>query len=281
MDLNTAPEVVRSDAVIPLWKLVVVFYFIACGFSWLAWLPLVPGPEGLGVLSTPFSFPVFVCVGTLGPFLACFVAHRWDTGNWHAMRFLPRKPLQWTWLALGPILILFSRVFVFSALISKEGPAAWHWHIGALAGILVPMFSYGLLGGPFFEEFGWRGFLQSRLQRSLPPWIASIVTGTLWAIWHLPLFFNGWEGISFWSFLLASVGLSVVMATAFNASGQAVLVAILMHSAFNAANEVLPAFLDNTSIRQHPSEGLLIALSLILVAVVLTAFTRGRLLRRE
>ena len=270
----------QSDATIPLWKLVAVFYFIACGFSWLAWLPLVLGPEGLKVLSTPFSFPVFASVGTLGPFLACFVAHRWEAGNWRAIRLLPRRPLQWSWLVFGPMLILLSRVFVFSALISEGGLAAWHWHIGALAGILVPMFSYDLFGGPLFEEFGWRGFLQARLQRSLPPWIASVLTGILWATWHLPLFLNGWEGIPFPLFLLASVGLSVIMAIPFNASGQAVLVAILMHSVFNAANEVLPVFLDNTSIRQHPSEGLLIALSLILVAVALTAFTRGRLLHR-
>ena len=126
----------QSDATIPLWKLVAVFYFIACGFSWLAWLPLVLGPEGLKVLSTPFSFPVFASVGTLGPFLACFVAHRWEAGNWRAIRFLPRRPLQWSWLVFGPMLILLSRVFVFSALISEGGLAAWHWHIGALAGIL-------------------------------------------------------------------------------------------------------------------------------------------------
>jgi hypothetical protein len=69
-----------------------------------------------------------------------------------------------------------------------------------------------------------------------------------------------------------------IMAFAFNGSGESVIVAILMHSAFNAANRFIPAFLGNVSTRQYPSEGLLIALSFLLVAAVLVAVTRGRLL---
>jgi membrane protease YdiL (CAAX protease family) len=32
----------------------------------------------------------------------------------------------------------------------------------------LPMFNYNLLGGPLFEEFGWRGFLQAHLQKIMP-----------------------------------------------------------------------------------------------------------------
>lgn len=278
MNELAAGQAVRPRSTAPAWKLVAVFYFIACGFSWLVWLPLVLGPDGLKVLRTPVSLPIFVCIGTLGPLLACFITHRWDTGNWHAIHFLPRGAFQWAWLLLGPSIIVFSRLFVFSALLTAGGPAEWRWHVRALTGIVVPMFNYNLFGGPLFEEFGWRGFLQSRLQRSLPPWIAGIFTGALWAVWHLPLFLVGWGGVSFPLFVLILASVALIMAFAFNASGQVIFVAILMHSALNAANFVLPGFLGNVPIREHPSQGLLLALSSVLVAVILAACTRGRLL---
>ena len=87
----------------------------------------------------------------------------------------------------------------------------------------------------------------------------------------------GWGGVSFPLFLLTMVGVSLIMAFAFNASGQVIFVAILMHSALNALNRIIPAFLGDVPTRDHPSEGLLIALSFLIVAVILVALTRGRL----
>ena len=141
----------------------------------------------------------------------------------------------------------------------------------------VPVFNYNLLGGPLFEEFGWRGFLQPRLQELLPPWIAAICVGIMWATWHLPLFLIGWGGVSFPVFTLILVGLTALMTTAFNASGGAVVVAILMHSAFNASSRFIPGFIANVPTRGVPSEGLLISFSFLLVAVAAVFLTRGRL----
>jgi uncharacterized protein len=183
----------------------------------------------------------------------------------------------WAWLLLGPLLVLFCRCFVFGALITKGGPAAWRWHIGALAGLWLPMFNYNLFGGPLFEEFGWRGYLQDNLQKALPPWLAAICVGVMWACWHLPLFLLGWGGVSIFLYLLTMIGLSVVMAFSFNASGRAVVVAILMHSAFNSVNRFIPGFLRGVATRDYPPERQLIALSFLLVALALFLLTRGRL----
>lgn len=43
--------------------------------------------------------------------------------------------------------------------------------------------------GPLSEEFGWRGFLQKRVNTEFTPVIGSIVIGVTWALWHLPLFY--------------------------------------------------------------------------------------------
>ncbi|HZS53921.1 MAG TPA: hypothetical protein VFA65_05930 [Bryobacteraceae bacterium] len=47
-------------------------------------------------------------------------------------------------------------------------PATWHWH-PVMNGLLGSMFNYNRLGGSLFEEFGWHGFLQPRLQQVMPP----------------------------------------------------------------------------------------------------------------
>ena len=40
-------------------------------------------------------------------------------------------------------------------------------------------------GGP--EELGWRGFALPRLQERFSPVRATLVLGTIWGLWHLPL----------------------------------------------------------------------------------------------
>lgn len=48
---------------------------------------------------------------------------------------------------------------------------------------------WGIISGPFSEEFGWRGFLTDQLfnkEKLLP---MSLLIGFIWGIWHLPLYF--------------------------------------------------------------------------------------------
>ena len=66
--------------------------------------------------------------------------------------------------------------------------------IPPLAGMLL----IGLALGPTLnavgalgEEIGWRGFLYKELA-PLGFWRCSLVTGVLWALWHYPLFFEGY-----------------------------------------------------------------------------------------
>ena len=71
------------------------------------------------------------------------------------------------------------------------------------------------------------------------------------------------------------------MAFAFNASGGAVVVAILMHSAFNASPKFLPGFLGNVPTREYPSSELLLGFAFLLLAAAAVTFTRGRLFANE
>lgn len=260
------------------WKFVATYYGLACGTSWLIWVPLVFGEQGLGWFRLAPPAPVVISAGTIGPFLACFLTYRLETGSWRAVRIFPHGKLRLLWLLAGPTLIVLCFFVVFPALRSQGAPQPWRWHFGALAGIVIPMFNYNLLGGPLFEEFGWRGFLQSHLQRTISPWVAAIAVGVMWAVWHSPLFLvHGWTSASPVEFGLILVGLSTVIAFCFNFSHESVAVAILMHSAFNASPRFLESFMSRVATRQHPSAELLLAVSFLLVGGLLTAVTRGRL----
>jgi hypothetical protein len=237
----------------------------------------VLGTGGLKLIHITPSLPVLTCVATLGPLLACFITYRLEFGTWRAVQLLPRTSSQWLWLLLGPLLVLVSFFAIFPALISKGTPVSWHWHPSVFAGLWLPMFNYNLLGGPLFEEFGWRGFLQPRLQRAMPPWIAAICVGTMWAAWHLPLFLVTWSSASPFLYLFIVTCLATLLAYAFNSSGHALVVAILMHSAFNASPRFLGPFLGETPTRSHPSGEFFIALAFLIPAILVVALTRGRL----
>jgi membrane protease YdiL (CAAX protease family) len=138
------------------------------------------------------------------------------------------------------------------------------------------MFNYNLFGGPLFEEFGWRGFLQVRLQEVLPPWIAAICVGLMWAAWHLPLFLiPRWSSALPPVFFLLLIGLSMTMAFGFNASGESVAVAILMHSAFNSSPRFFTAYLNRAPTPEYPSAELILGISFLLVGAALAVLTLG------
>ena len=170
------------------WRYIAIYYAIACGFSWAVWTPVILGGGGLRLLHIVPSKPIFTALGTLGPLLACYVTHRIAVGNWRAVRLLPARPADWAWILLGPLLVLPCLFVVLPILISLAPPQTWSRHIMILQQIPVLMFNYNLLSGPLSEEFGWRGFLQPRVQEVLPPWAAAICVGIMWAGWHLPLF---------------------------------------------------------------------------------------------
>jgi uncharacterized protein len=110
----------------------------------------------------------------------------------------------------------------------------------------------------------------------MPPWVAAICVGVLWAAWHAPLFFVRWSSASPLVFMLIEIGLSQLMGLAFNASGGAVLVPLLMHSVFNSSRFLDP-FLGDTPTREHPSAEMFIAFAFLAMGALAVAITRGRL----
>lgn len=106
------------------------------------------------------------------------------------------------------------------------------------------------------EEFGWRGFLWSRMRASRGFWATALTVGVIWSAWHLPLLVAyGMQGDLEWRVVLASsvnlVVASLVLGLGRELSGSAWPAAwghALLNSAlvYAAANLVAPdAALDD------------------------------------
>lgn len=82
--------------------------------------------------------------------------------------------------------------------------------------------SMAIIGGPPFEEPGWTGFAQPRLQGMYGPLVGGLLLGSLWALWHVPGFLIPSENVrdipprgtvlDFAVFALALMGLRLIIA---------------------------------------------------------------------
>ena len=139
----------------------------------------------------------------------------------------------------------------------------------------------GIVGGPLFEEPGWRGFALPRLEAGLGPLRGTLLLGVLWGAWHLPQFLlpagadqNGglhWSTVAV--FLLVVVEFSVVLAWIFNHTRGSLPLVMLPHASLNTAqlmvvNQLFPS-LSDTEVNALIGFGA--------AATVLIVLTRGRL----
>jgi uncharacterized protein len=138
-----------------------------------------------------------------------------------------------------------------------------------------------VLGGPLFEEIGWRGFALARMEALHRPLLASVILGVLWAMWHLPEFLvpswaasSGGGGIlGITLCIVTDITFTIVITWVFNNTRASVLLAILVHTSIDAftvpLGEIFPA--------RAVSSALPFIIGFGAVGVVLIVVTRGRL----
>ena len=113
--------------------------------------------------------------------------------------------------------------------------------------MIVPMLLFWLVFGPVPEEPGWRGYALDGLQARWSALSASLILGTVWALWHLPLYFieGTWQAEAvglgtqrFWLQMLQMPVESILITWIYNNTSGSTLAAILFHFVINAFGEL-------------------------------------------
>ena len=113
---------------------------------------------------------------------------------------------------------------------------------------IVPFAIYTLIFGPLPEELGWRGYALDRLQAKQGALVSSLILGTAWSLWHLPLFFIegtyqnalGLGSLPFWLFLIDLIPKSILFTWIYNNTQRSTLSAVLLHFMINFTGELVP-----------------------------------------
>ena len=266
----------------------VSFFVMAYAFTWLVWAPWVLGEDGAGLLPINISQTASGYLNATailaGPTLSAFIMTATTEGREGVRRLLGRLVLwrvgfRWYLFALlGVPLIMLVGTMIYSGdlpnLGALGGPSYLLSYLGTYALVVV-------LGGPLFEEIGWRGFALPRMERLHGPILASVILGVLWALWHLPEFLvptwaasSGGGGIlGITLFIVTAVTFTIVITWVFNNTRASVLLAILVHTSIDAftvpLGEIFPA--------REVSSALPFIIGFGAVGVVLIVVTRGRL----
>jgi len=163
------------------------------------------------------------------------------------------KQIKLHWWAF--IIFIFPLVFVFIILLDMLMGGSLPGMTNLKAYIaqpwIIPMALFmSFLSGPWSEEFGWRGYSLDPLLKRFGILRGSAILGFIWGIWHLPLSFMpqtahakmGFQFAGFWSFVLASLGLAMMMTWIYLKTDRSILSGLMMHLTSNfSANLFYPS----------------------------------------
>jgi membrane protease YdiL (CAAX protease family) len=236
-----------------------LFFVITFLWTWACYVPLVI------TRSSPYQFPgvVLLILGGAGPSIVgvltvLFTYSKAEKRAFWARCFDPR-PIRWkAWLLIAlffPVLLAVS--VAFDMLFGGNLPGMIQLKSLITNPVSIPLAALiSFMSGPWSEEFGWRGVALTGLLRRFNLLVSSLILGTLWGVWHLPLYFmpDTWHGqmgfalSGFWSFMVMSVGLSLLMSLVYAHSGRSVLTGMLLHFASNFTAQLIAPSSDRVEI---------------------------------
>jgi membrane protease YdiL (CAAX protease family) len=264
-------------------KYQIIFFFILTFI--ISWYPWYTG--GVGFKAAGPSYAGLIVVALVG--------------GWAGIKEMLRRLVKWRvgfrWWAvafLGPLVIVLTAIGIH-VLTGGEAPSLRVWKVEPHMVLVLMLILVSPMGGAGGEEyFGWRGYAQPKLQEKLGKWapiLTSLIIGVVWAVWHLPEFFNpastqyalGWSG--FVPLIIMEITISVIMTWLFNKTGGSVLVAgVIWHLMIDTfSTTLLSNFTVTGMLSGEPMQpvdmGLIMLLAVIMsiLALALVLVTKGQL----
>ncbi len=207
-------------------------------FTWIPMLTMIGFGADVHTGPAQLIFAVAAC----GPSLVAaimWLAHPRD-------RRPSRIPVWWViplGLVVGAAIPALPAVVLHSSQLSQSSSAAV-----ADGGGLLGFLGLTLMAGPLAEEFGWRGYLQPRVRNRHGVATTTAIIGSVWAIWHLPLFFlhgtgqhaAGLLSVRGVTLLAGLIPFSLVMLLLVERLRGGVFAALAAHFGFNAGDSLVP-----------------------------------------
>jgi uncharacterized protein len=248
---------------------VVSYLVLAFVIFWVSWMPVLI----FGAPPRPFS-----AVGAiLGLALPAFLVTAATDGR-AGVRDLLRRTLRWRvgigWYVLAMLAIpvgalILAPVFLGAAPLQRL-PQNW----SLLFTEFVPQLLLALVTVQFFEELGWAGFVQHRLQSRHGALKASVLVGLAFAFLHLPTYLSapisGERALRDLSVMVIVIPFAIcfriLITFAYNRTRFSVLIAAITHASFNEASEIISPNVPGplAQVLAFASVGLLALLSVVI-----------------
>lgn len=259
------------------------YFLITFIFSWLFWVPQALASTGFlqlpsiltGFLFSPFNPAAF------GPFVSAFLL-TYISGGWAEVKILLKRGVDYKFKKKWYLPIFFLFPFMTGgalllAILSGEVPP----ELSVLSNPLligVGFVYIFFLGGPFQEEWGWRGYALDRLQAKWNAFMSSLVLGVIWGAWHLPLFFISGTIQSqtpIWGFMILILCGTILFTWIYNNTGGSILAAMLFHTMNNLSFFIFPTL-------ETELGGLyLLILNIVFIAAIVSIWGPKKLVRRK
>ncbi len=204
-----------------LYKFLIITFAVT-GIAWGALAILTK----LCVLS--FTHPIGTIlhiIGGFGPTIATLFVFEENLTFKSAIKFVfqyKKKSMFYFW-------ILVAMAIAVIGISSMELNSALPWYLIPIV-FLQAVFIYG---GE--EELGWRGIMQPILEKKFKFPLATVITGVVWGIWHIPLWFvegSSQQNMAFPFFLVLAVILSFFLAALYKRT-QCVFACNVFHGLIN------------------------------------------------
>ncbi len=227
-----------------------VFFAATFVWTWAFYAPMALGRQN------PYEMPwlpLFIC-GGMGPSVVGILIAM-ATNNkegrrdfWH--RCFSFRRIGGVWWAV--IFLIFPLLFGVGATLETVmgGSIPGMTELKALLAnpLTIPLTMFlSFMSGPWSEEFGWRGYALDRIIKPLGAFPGSLVLGLVWGVWHLPLYFMpttwhaqmGFQAAGFWTFMIFSMGLSLVITWVYQHTNRSILAGLLMHFTSNFTAQLM------------------------------------------
>ncbi len=250
------------------------FYILAFGISWLGMTSIVLASRGIAPFDSPY-FQFLSIFYAIGPALAAMIVSQVTYGK-TGIQDLNKGLIRWR------VGLVWYLVAVLGAAILLIMGQVLTKLLGLTVTIAVPqvnlspyiIFSFAInFLANTCEEIGWRGFALPHLQKRYNALLSTLIVGTLWGLWHLPLVFLVGNSMSEFPLLwfISIVADAFIYTWIYNSTKGSILLVALLHGSGN----IFVAFITGVS----PVAFALV--NCVAAIAVIAVFGRAHLSRRQ